>query len=91
MRVKALSSQNLIDIAIQQYGSYEGVVRLAIRNNMSVTDELPSGTVLDAPEDVYNATFQNYVRSRKIRPATGRENGEITLRIFTKQFTLQFT
>ena len=46
MKVTVLQNQTLSDIALQVYGSLEGVFTLAADNDLSVTDELKAGQVL---------------------------------------------
>ena len=42
--------QNLMDIAIQEYGGIEGLLTLAIDNNLSITSEITLGQVLKINE-----------------------------------------
>jgi len=46
MKVTVMQGQSLVDIAMQVYGSAEGVFALAKENGLSVTDEVSPGQVL---------------------------------------------
>lgn len=71
MKVTVLSGQSLADIAIQVYGSAEGVFSLARENGLEVTDELTPGQVLDcSPENVVSKSVADYYAVKGIYPAT---------------------
>ncbi len=48
--VATLSSQRLIDLAIQELGDVERVYELCLLNNISLTDEIAAGSVLIIPD-----------------------------------------
>lgn len=73
MTVTVQNRQTLSDIAIQVYGTNAGLVTLAEINDVSITDELPAGTVLECPDEIYDRYLQNFVRTRKVQPATAEE------------------
>lgn len=50
--VKILYAQTLIDIAMQELGSAERAMELAIINNISLTEELTAGTYILVPSEV---------------------------------------
>lgn len=90
MKVTVLSNQTLTDIAIQVYGSAEGVFLLAQENGISVTDELTPGQLL-----VYSAHLPidkkivQYYTVGGICPATSA--GELLGEgIFDETFDLTF-
>ena len=92
MRVTVLMRQTLSDIALQIYGDISGLPGIARANNIAMTADLQVGQVLECPDVVYDAYLQNYVRKYGIKPATEYDgNGEIRQRIFTEQFTLEFS
>lgn len=70
MIVQVQNRQTLSDIAIQVYGTIAGIVELAEINDVSITDELQPGTLLECPEEIYDRYLQNFVRYRKVQPAT---------------------
>lgn len=71
MKVTVLSGQSLVDIAIQVYGSAEGVFLLAEENNLEVTAELKPGQILEyKTENVMNKSIAKYYSAKKIHPAT---------------------
>jgi hypothetical protein len=67
--------QTLLDIAVQKYGSVEGIQYL-LEDNASiteVTDELKSGDTLIIRDDSYiiDKTVVNYFKEKNISLATG--------------------
>lgn len=71
MQIKILNSQTLQDIAIQYCGTLEALFDIALLNNISVTQELSPGQILNIPKVDYG--FQevvNYFSINKIEPAT---------------------
>jgi hypothetical protein len=92
MKVTVLMRQTLSDIALEIYGDISGLPGIARANNIAMTSDLQVGQVLECPDVVYDAYLQNYVRKYGIKPATEYDgNGEIRQRIFTEQFTLEFS
>lgn len=84
--------QTLSDIALEIYGDISGLPGIARANNIAMTADLQVGQVLECPDVVYDAYLQNYVRKHGIKPATEYNGtGEIRQRIFTEQFTLEFS
>lgn len=72
MQIKILHNQTLLDIAIQQYGSATMAIDLAIENNLSLTDDLEVGTVLNVPEnsDFGQRLIAEYFQNKSLKPAT---------------------
>lgn len=68
--VTIAKGQTLFDIAIQAAGSVEAVLEIAAANNISITDDLKEGTVLEIPR-VINQTVADYFRVNGIIPKTG--------------------
>lgn len=91
MKVTVLPNQTLSDIAIQEYGAEEAVFLIAQANNISPTDVLTAGTMLQCLDRTFNKQMQAYCKNNRISPATAEtSDSEIRLRIFTEQFTEQF-
>ena len=93
MKATVLMRQTLSDIALEIYGDISGLPGIARANGLAITSDLNVGQVLECPDVVYDAYLQNYVRKYGIKPATAYDDagGEIRQRIFTEQFTLEFT
>ena len=92
MKVTVLKRQTLSDIALEVYGDISGLPGIARANGLAMTAELAVGQVLQCPGVVFDAYLQNYVRKYGIKPATAYDGeGEIRQRIFTEEFTLEFT
>jgi len=67
--VKILPKQTLFDIAVQECGSIEAVFEIARTNNLSITAELPAGTIIILPE-VYNRTVKKVYQDNGYKPAS---------------------
>lgn len=92
MKVTVLKRQTLSDIALQIYGDISGLPGIARANNLAVTADLEPGSELQCPDVVYDAYLQNYVRKNGIMPATEYSGeGDIPQRVFTDEFTLEFS
>jgi len=64
------------DIAIQESGSLESVFELAQRADLSITDKLVAGTVLESP-GAMDRRVMNYYSLNGIVPAT--DSGMLTI------------
>lgn len=90
MKVEVLDRQSLIDIALQVYGSIEGVFTLAVENGLSVTDSLTSGQVLDySPENIIDKRVTQQYKIQNIRPATAF-GYDLETRVFDDTFDTTF-
>lgn len=90
MKVEVLEGQSLIDIALQVYGSIEGVFTLAMENGLSVTDSLQSGQSLDySPENIIDKRVTQQYKVQNIRPATAFTS-DLDRRIFDDSFDTTF-
>lgn len=91
MKVRVLSNQTLLDVAVQVHGSVEGVLELAKANNISITDSLQAGSWLEVPEVTYTKRVAEFYKVHRICPATAEVSpSPIRLKVFTEQFTEQF-
>lgn len=71
MRTTIHSRQSLLDIAVQECGTFEAAWELAERNGLALTDELTTGAVIDyLPEQVASKQVVDRLAARRIRPAT---------------------
>lgn len=70
-KVTVLENQSLFDLSLQTLGSVEAVFHLAEKNNLSLTDYLPAGTVLNYDENAVTdkKTVAAYQRDN-VKPAT---------------------
>jgi hypothetical protein len=70
-QITALNNQSLPDIAIRHCGTVEAVTDIAILNNISITQELIPGQLIQIPSKDYgNQEVVNYFAANKIEPAT---------------------
>lgn len=94
--VKILTFQNILDIAIQKYGSIEAMFDLAVANNIHITQDLIPGSALELPSIEYKAEYANYFKFRKIEPATANtftlldDEPECSEAEFTEEFNFEF-
>jgi hypothetical protein len=77
MEVKVKDRQSLADMAIQTAGSMEAAFRLASANDVSLTDTLQDGQVLDAVEVESTETVRRY-SAQNIEPATALSEEELS-------------
>lgn len=72
-RIAIRDNQNLLDIAIQEYGTVNNLIELARVNSISVTDVLVSGENLQiTPSIVSDENIKKYYKSENIIPATAQ-------------------
>lgn len=71
MQVTVLHNQSLLDVCLQHTGSIEGVFELAMNNNLSITDDIQVGKILNLPEGITtDKDILNYYKAKNIQPAT---------------------
>lgn len=90
MKTKVKDGQTMVDIAIQEFGSWEAMVAIAQKNGISITEIPEPGTKLTLPEGTWNRVMQNFCKNNDVSPATARDNGNVRLRIFGEEFTQEF-
>lgn len=80
MRSTIHSRQSLLDIAIQECGSFEAAYELAERNGLAVTDDLETGAVLEfIREDVTKKQVVAHFAARRVKPATAASEEDTSL------------
>ena len=99
MQITALYNQSLLDIAVRHCGTIEAVATIAILNNISITDELVPGQLIEIPSTDYGSQeVINYMVNNKINPATAltdehkvliEENSGIGFWILENNFIVQ--
>ena len=90
MKTIVKDGQTLADVAIQEYGSWEAMIDIARENNLSMTEVPHAGTDLTMPDATWNRTMQNYCKNNDVSPATARDQGNVSLRIFDEEFNETF-
>lgn len=70
MAINVLTGQSLFDLAMQELGSVEGVFELAEKADVSLTDELAVGVLLNVPVDPLDRQVVDYYKANGITPAT---------------------
>ena len=90
MKTTVKDGQTLADVAIQEYGSWEAMIAISRENGISMTEVPNAGTELTMPDATWNRTMQNFCRNNDVSPATARDQGNVSLRIFDKEFNETF-
>lgn len=71
MRSIVHSRQSIMDIAIQECGSFEAAFAVAERNGLAVTDDLTVGQSVEfAPEDISKKHVAASLAAQGVKPAT---------------------
>ncbi|CDF80562.1 conserved hypothetical protein [Formosa agariphila KMM 3901] len=61
----------MLDIAIQEYGSINEMLDLAVANGLSISSVISTGTVLQIPGlEASEPSIQNYYKHKQLKPAT---------------------
>lgn len=72
MEITVKKGQSVVDIAVQYAGSAEAAFDISAENNISLTDFLPSGTVLNV-SNVVNRAVATFYKNTAFSPASQRE------------------
>lgn len=81
-KVSAMKGQTLFDIAVQQTGSAENALAIAIANGLSLSAVLEAGTDIEMPSTLKaDAKVVNYLAGKGIKPASDADenNTEVPL------------
>ncbi|MCM1302102.1 MAG: hypothetical protein NC250_01210 [Alistipes senegalensis] len=71
MRSTIHNKQSLLDMAVQECGSFEAAFALSERNGIALTDDLSAGQELEiVPEDVGNKRIVAALAAQDVQPAT---------------------
>lgn len=78
MQIKVKLFQSIFDISAQQYGTSEGIVEVALANDISITDEPTAGEEILIPAFINpNKKVLKYYAENNIIPATSQLNEDI--------------
>lgn len=78
-----LQNQSLLDISIQEYGNLEGLFDLSTANNISITDALEAGNILNVPSiESITPDIQGYYKNKQLTPATALDAIDYMLILF---------
>ncbi|TGX82980.1 LysM domain-containing protein [Palleniella muris] len=91
MRYTVKDGQTMADVAIECFGAWEAMTEIARLNNASMTAELKAGIVLSLPDAVWNRTMEGWCRDNEVSPATARNEGGVRMKVFTEEFTEEFS
>ncbi len=91
MKIEVHDRQSIFDLSIETMGSPEAAFILAADNNLSLTDDLFTGQVLEL-NAIDNRKIKTYFKDRKLKPATAitLEDNLLIGRIFDYTFELAF-
>ncbi|MGV0922416.1 hypothetical protein [Empedobacter tilapiae] len=72
MEIKVLHNQTLLDVSIYLFGTAKGAFQLAEVNNLSVTDDIIAGQILEIPNDLDfgERLTVEYYQLENLKPAT---------------------
>lgn len=91
MEVTVKDGQTLADVAVQECGTWEAALDIALKNGVSLTDSQAAGTRLRLPDGVTeNRVMKSYCKAHDVSPATERDESGVKLRIFSGEFTKAF-
>jgi hypothetical protein len=91
MNYKVLHNQSLLDFTLNHCGSLESILTIATVNNLSITDELIPGQVLNIPSDVIvDSYIRDYYYQKNIKPACGYPKIKDNELEFPYEFAIQF-
>ncbi len=88
-RYSTSENQSFLDVAIQKSGSILAAFDLAVKNGLSVTDDLQPGQELELV-DVNNSDLAEYWWRKKTVPATGVIGTWEYPRAFDEEFGEEF-
>lgn len=69
-KVSVLNNQNLLDIALQEFGDAKAAYGLALRNGVNITDDVVGKEINIATDDYSDITILNFYKEKSIKPAT---------------------
>lgn len=71
MRSTIHNRQSLLDMALQECGSFKAAYALAERNGLAITDDLKAGTEIEyGPEDIAKKQIVAGLAAQGAKPAT---------------------
>lgn len=80
MSTITIHNQNLLDVAVQEYGDARAVLDLAFNNDLNVTDVLPTGGALEIADSTYSdSDVLGYYKRKSIKPATAKPKKPIEI------------
>ncbi|MDX2304604.1 MAG: hypothetical protein NW226_17480 [Microscillaceae bacterium] len=83
--------QNVINVALQHYGSQEGIVKLCLDNDLELTEIIHPGRELLIDESkVISQAIVSYYQAKGIIVATGTETDAINLADCSFEFSNEF-
>lgn len=91
MKINVLEKQSFLDIVLQETGNITDMFSLAKENNLSITDSLRAGQILKFSGEAADKQIRDYYRSHKINPATELLKIAGKQKIFSFQFSKEFS
>jgi len=70
--VMILSGQTLLDLAIQETGSMEGLFQLLVLNQLSATEQLPEGTEIKYPTKAADRIIRKAFQDNAWKPSSAK-------------------
>lgn len=77
MQKTVLHNQSLLDFTLHHCGTLDGIMAMAIENNISITEMLSPGDQLNVPNEIAKESdIVEFYQNKKLIPATGFETME---------------
>ena len=89
-KVIVQSGQTIADVAVQEYGSFEAAVELAIANDIGITDHVQGGSELRKIDKSYNKPVKDYCKVEGAQPTSTIQKEDGTTSIFTQPYTYTY-
>ncbi|EAY28738.1 hypothetical protein [Microscilla marina] len=71
INIKVQDRQTLLDVAVQYLGDATGAIKLAMLNDLALTEDLRAGQILRVDtEQVINPKVVSYLREKDVIPVT---------------------
>ena len=80
-KIIIIDKQNLLDVVLQATGSIESLFEVALRNGVSITEELTPGVSISFDKDKGNKDVLAYYVRNNITPATGSTADNIGIEV----------
>lgn len=72
MQKTLLHNQSLLDFTLHHCGTLQGIINIAIENNIAITEILSPGEILNVPSEIPKENdIVEFFQNKKIIPASG--------------------
>lgn len=72
--VKVYKDQNVVDLALQEYGSVEGLIKLSKRNDLDIDEDPAPGNIIKIETtEVVMADVRTFYKNKNFKVSTGTD------------------